>query len=645
MTKKINTMSGDVLWGDNYEQNKKRVSEFFDAMPLCANLWNSDYQNLMCNKLVLELFEIDTYEEYLNNFFKFSPEYQPDGRLTMEAFRDVMEEAKEKGTVTFNWLHINSKGEDLPSEVTLSKLDILDEKGEPLLAGFTRDLRPRHSSSTIEKMRDGYFHNYISDKKLIKTLSELSSEWFFAMDLRTMQMQFFGQFKDIYGITEDMINFPDYMRESGVIYQDDLELFDEISNNMKNGIEEIHDIRLVRTDGVERYHRIFYKTTFDYKGKPLFIIGKAFDIHKQKTLEVLSQMDQLTNCYNKVTCERLIAETIEAYQDGSHAMFIIDIDNFKAINDNLGHHFGDIVLSEIAANLHACFRDLDIIGRIGGDEFMVFLKNTRDINIIKDKAAKIAKAFQNTYSGENKDYKISGSIGISLYPKDGRNFEDLYKAADKALYQSKLQGKDTYTFYTHELAAGTMENRTKLENVSRIANTYFDAELISTVFDLLYETQDMDAALNAIMQFICKRTKSDRCYIFETFDEGKTYSNTYEWCNVGIPAEIDNLQNLTYAVLADFFESSDENGIFFSNDLSLLKADGAFELMRNQGIKSFLHVQTREIGYTKLFLGLDDCTKHRIWTEKEINSVMYALKMISIFFLSDKRKGKNRRTK
>ncbi len=296
-----------------------------------------------------------------------------------------------------------------------------------------------------------------------------------------------------------------------------------------------------------------------------------------------------------------------------------------------------MVLSEVAANLRNCFRNADIIGRIGGDEFIVLLKNVQNENVVEQKAKIIAKAFQNTYSGEYNDYKISGSIGISCYPKDGKTYEELYKAADKALYQSKLRGKDCYTFYTDELYDGTMKNRTTLENASRIANSYFDTELVSTVFDLMYETREIHSSLNAVMKFICKRANADRCYIFETHDNGKTYDNTYEWCANGIVPEIENLQGLTADILFDFFANSDDKGIFYSNDLRLLKADGAYDLMNDQGIKSFLHVQIREKDYVKLFLGLDDCTRTRVWNEKEINSILYAVKMISIFLLSDQK--------
>ncbi len=317
-------------------------------------------------------------------------------------------------------------------------------------------------------------------------------------------------------------------------------------------------------------------------------------------------------------------------------MFIVDIDDFKSVNDNLGHYFGDLVLGEVANNLRSKFRDEDIVGRIGGDEFIVFMQNISDEATITDKAEKISAAFNNTYSGKNNTYKISGSIGIARYPIDGNSYEELYKAADKALYQSKLAGKDCYTFYSKEFLDGTMKNRTVLENANRIANSYFDADLVSAVFNLMYETREMESSLNAVMQFIGTRIGSDRCYIIETFDEGKTYHNTYEWCNKGIDPQIDNLRNIKAELLDDFFKNANKNGVYYNNDLKVLEADGAYDFMHRQGIKSYLHVQAKEKDYVKLFLGLDDCTSERVWNEKDINSVLYAARMISIFLLSDR---------
>lgn len=133
---------------------------------------------------------------------------------------------------------------------------------------------------------------------------------------------------------------------------------------------------------------------------------------------------------------------------------MIDLDNFKAVNDTLGHVFGDKVLVDTAARLSRVFSEKDIIGRIGGDEFCAFL-NLSTFNdmesarrIIIQKAESLKKSMHETYSGAgNKEVTVSTSIGIALYPQDGSDYMTLYNNADSALYESKKHGKNTYTIY------------------------------------------------------------------------------------------------------------------------------------------------------------------------------------------------------
>ncbi len=183
-----------------------------------------------------------------------------------------------------------------------------------------------------------------------------------------------------------------------------------------------------------------------------------------------------------------------------------------------------------------------------------------------------------------------------------------------------------------------MKNRTLLENANRAANDYADVDMLSTIFNILYETKDISSSVNIALKILGRRFKVDRSYIFETLDGGATYDNTYEWCEKGVNPEIDNLKGLTAAVLDDFFKDANADGVIFSNDLTVLMADGAFKLMDDQGILSFLHSQVRREGIVEFFLGFDDCTNHRIWTEKEINTITFLSKILSTFLLFEKRR-------
>ena len=166
-----------------------------------------------------------------------------------------------------------------------------------------------------------------------------------------------------------------------------------------------------------------------------------------KVLEDKADTDLLTDLNNKMATERKIREYMEKYPDKQGVLFVLDVDNFKKINDTMGHAFGDEVLRNLAVRLQSMFRATDIVGRTGGDEFMVFLKDIRDITMIEREGKKIEQFFHQFEVGEYVKYSVTASVGAAVFPGDGKTFEDLYKSADKALYVSKRHGKNQLTFY------------------------------------------------------------------------------------------------------------------------------------------------------------------------------------------------------
>ena len=131
--------------------------------------------------------------------------------------------------------------------------------------------------------------------------------------------------------------------------------------------------------------------------------------------------------------------------DRQHALFMLDIDNFKSLNDTLGHQAGDKFLIEFAKELKNHFRESDIVGRIGGDEFFALMRNVTELDQIKRKAEDILEIIQET-AAEFPQVKLGGSIGISLYPKDGTQLDALYAKSDSALYTAKRNGKNAFVF-------------------------------------------------------------------------------------------------------------------------------------------------------------------------------------------------------
>lgn len=173
--------------------------------------------------------------------------------------------------------------------------------------------------------------------------------------------------------------------------------------------------------------------------------------HIVSSLDTKAHTDQLTGILNKLSFEEYTQNRLDTeIHTVPHALILIDVDNFKGVNDTLGHAYGDEVLSKIGSLLRGTFSNEDFCGRIGGDEFGVLLNTTPPegmdyVEFVRMKCESVCEGFRRHYTGDDGTYKISASLGCALFPQHGDDFETLYKAADEALYASKHRGKDDYT--------------------------------------------------------------------------------------------------------------------------------------------------------------------------------------------------------
>ncbi|MDD2647229.1 MAG: EAL domain-containing protein [Eubacteriales bacterium] len=155
------------------------------------------------------------------------------------------------------------------------------------------------------------------------------------------------------------------------------------------------------------------------------------------------ETDAMTGFLNHNATIKHIKAFIER-ESGVHSLFMIDADNFKAVNDSMGHQQGDAVIVSISDAIRSVFRQEDIIGRVGGDEFLVLMKNAGDEHATRRKARELNSALQFKVSGAGKEIDLSASIGISMTSGDGKNFDRLYREADTALYRAKDRGKNCF---------------------------------------------------------------------------------------------------------------------------------------------------------------------------------------------------------
>lgn len=223
------------------------------------------------------------------------------------------------------------------------------------------------------------------------------------------------------------------------------------------------------------------------QGQPLYLLPLLQDIslrrQAQEQVEYLAYHDAMTGLPNRLLAKDRLSHAI-AYarrETSGVGVLHLDLDHFKSINDTLGHPVGDALLQQVALTLRDCVRTTDTIARLGGDEFLIILTNVQDAEIISSIATKIQDRLASTFKVSGHELSTSASIGISVFPQDGEDFDSLLQKADTALYKAKGNGRNAYQFFTEQMNSEAVEYL-KIRNGLRQA-------LIKNEFLLHYQPQ------------------------------------------------------------------------------------------------------------------------------------------------------------
>jgi diguanylate cyclase (GGDEF)-like protein/PAS domain S-box-containing protein len=173
----------------------------------------------------------------------------------------------------------------------------------------------------------------------------------------------------------------------------------------------------------------------------------------EKRAQYLSQHDGLTGLPNRLLMQdRLRQAIIQARRGGGVvALMFIDLDRFKTVNDSFGRVIGDALLKQVAERLRNCLRDTDTVARLGGDEFIIMIPDAATAQVVGEVAQRVLSEFSQPFSDGEQEMYVSASIGISLFPRDGSDPDDLVKHADRAMYSAKDSGRNMYRYFTEDL--------------------------------------------------------------------------------------------------------------------------------------------------------------------------------------------------
>ncbi|MEG2933331.1 MAG: EAL domain-containing protein [Gordonibacter sp.] len=427
------------------EENQRfrgRLEALLDATPLCVNLWNVDLENIMCNQEAVKLFDLENEQEYLDCFESLSPKYQPDGRLSSEMSTEYIRAALKTGRIQFKWMHQKPTGELIPSEITLVRIDGLDA-GDGVVAGYTRDLRSQLSFEQAQRITSSRIRSVMNASPLACLLWSLQGQ---LLDCNQVAVDLFGA-KDVADVANNFDSFlplyqPDgsnSLERKAASFKQAEEVgplvFEWIYVNRNN--EEIPcEVTVVRTviEGAEEDIIVSYS-------RDLRELRKTLELNERLTR--LANHDALTGCLSRA-CLVTKIETLfkTTKEEDLLSLTYLDLDAFKDVNDSYGHEAGDIALRSVVGILTEILPANALIGRFGGDEFVVVLQGVarRDVQTLLDNIVERVSNMTLWFGEES--FSTSVSLGSAFRDSLDKRSKDMLRRADVALYEAKRQGRN-----------------------------------------------------------------------------------------------------------------------------------------------------------------------------------------------------------
>ena len=579
-----------------------------------------------CDLLVLVGYSAEEIRENFRN--SLTELVAPEDR---ELFLRGMEEHRKNGgrsEMEFRMLR-----KDAEPVWTLAKSRIyVEEDGQEYIYFAIRD--NSQSKAIQQDMASTIERNRI----VIDQSGSISFEW----DLREDRMQCSHKWEEHFGYVPVGENYGTKLGIATHFHPDDIDQIQECVARIKRGGETASaEVRIANAAGKYLWCRITAAGTWDQKGELTRIVGIIQDIDDLKratlVLKERAERDALTKLFNKASTQQLVTEYLAQRERNELAgLLVLDLDNFKTVNDSYGHLYGDAFLARVGTTLRRLFRSQDIIGRIGGDEFLILMKTIPSETMLRERCEQLLNTCRELFEDMTPDLNVSFSVGAVMIPDHGTQYNDLFRRADEALYLAKSNGKNGYELYDPQNQFKPM-----LEN-SSYTNTRIDSDeqpgmangsFAQFVFRRLYESEDLEATIDEILAYIGEQFNVSRVYIFENNEDDTACSNTFEWCNEGIEPEKDMLQNVSYIDdIAGWPEVFDERGVLYCPDVLTLEPH-IRAILEPQGIKSMLQCAIRENGVFRGYVGFDECTANRLWTQEQVDLLTFLAEVMAVFLV------------
>lgn len=436
---------------DEWRNNEASLRAMLDNLPSMAWLKDSEGRYQAVNeKFVRACGKRDSSEVIGKTSVEACPEWM------IERFYEDDQEIMESGVQAQTELKIHENGEERWLEIYRNPIP--DGQGGVLgITGYVRDITARKKSE--EQLR------------LTAKIFESSHDSIIITDTDGTIISVNPAFTQITGYTaEEAIGKNPRILNSG---RQSREFYAQMwADILKKGYWN-GEVWNRRKDGASYAGRLSISALRDDNGKVTHYVGATSDITEfklaQDRVRHLAYYDQLTGLPNASLMRDRVNQLISSAQHDRRefSLLFIDLDNFKNVNDSLGHHVGDLLLQTIAGRIRASVREVDTVARMGGDEFVIVLPDV-GVEGAQHVARKIIGQVTNSFGIGLHKITMTASVGIGVFPKDGGDIEFILKNAELALYQAKAKGKNDYAFFTEELNVQAFE-RLRMENDLRHA--------------------------------------------------------------------------------------------------------------------------------------------------------------------------------
>ena len=463
------------------------------------------------------------------------------------------------------------------------------------------------------------------EKKKQDVISSLAEDITFEYDFLSDTLIFADKYRSVFGCDPVIHDLRKRLSDPEAV-DPVTEVFREQFREMKAASGTVHEAIVSTCRGEHRWFALFCTLLRDEQGRPVRTIGILRDIDRQKKeqLSLLdkSRLDAMTGLLNKSTTEERIRAALETVGPNNvGVLLMIDVDFFKRVNDTLGHLAGDEVLLQIVRQLRKTFREDDIIGRVGGDEFHIFLQDVKDTAFVSEKANRLCQAIQHLFEQEKNEPIVTISIGIAVTGKD-KTYHELFRQADIALYHAKANGKNRFVFYGQDL------NRSPkpFSEVSALTVGSVRDGILVDILDVLFSTADVSEGIWKGLEFVGHALQIDRILVFEKSLDMKRVSATYEWAVSPKWQNRSQYQDCAVSEL-NMPSSREANGIYYCSDLSRL-TDTEKTFLKGSAPVAYLQCDIVQDDRIVGYISFEEYTRQRIWTQQEIDALVLMAKMI-----------------